>query len=476
MPPAAPRSLSSPPPVTSSDYGVVLAKLLAGQAELAAKLDRLAEMVASQQHQSTAEFAKQATSIAALTSQLNQSSLNLQAAIQKIPVIKERTVPLDLPKATSPTSFAAVAARQAPKAATRPAQVRDEMPFTTVTRNRGKEASHEAPRPAPMPRPTAPMHRPSAFSVLDDTAPPPSPGKRTYQKLNEDELQRALSGLNPNKPRHVRSLYVTGFRANRISVVKQILAGNCAIDLRQVPNIDFIGKQLAEFHVYEGYTEEFQTKLLAVVPDVAFVQVDPLDPALFKAESRGGPKDAAKKVIDRLSPRLKSSPTTAHKRYLRQLLYDAHAQLSSGRYRQEVPAPEAMLIDLSEPNAPRNSVTSGLSDEELCRNIADSKSLMTKQAYAGQQDILRRHVAKNLAELLRRTPEIQQAVDLTPAPEHELVDRLEATLDMLEDTELAPARRDMLVRIVGILDGELGMRLPVLTVPEVATATEGTLQ
>lgn len=156
----------------------------------------------------------------------------------------------------------------------------------------------------------------------------PAPNKR-FQALSPEELARALSGKKPSAPRHLTSLYCTGLNANKISIVKQILAGNCLVNLRQVPNIDFIGNSIAEFHVYVDYAKKFKELVTGTIPSIAFIDLDPLDPALFKdSEVADRSKEACEKLLSRLQRRINSSPTTAHKRYLSIQMAKAKSRLA----------------------------------------------------------------------------------------------------------------------------------------------------
>ena len=61
-----------------------------------------------------------------------------------------------------------------------------------------------------------------------------------------------------------------------------MLAGNCGIGVGDVPHIGFIGRSIAEFHVFVDRVELFKTKVSSTIPTIKFVDIDPLDPVLFK--------------------------------------------------------------------------------------------------------------------------------------------------------------------------------------------------
>jgi hypothetical protein len=174
---------------------------------------------------------------------------------------------------------------------------------------------------------TGPM-APSAPVAATSTKAP-----RSYPALKPEELERVLVGLSPRASRHITAVYAMGMRANKIATVKRVLAGNCGISLRNVPSIGFIGRSIAEFHVYVDAVEEFKKKLSAAIPAVSFVDLDPLDPALFKDEAVIDKiAAAAQKQIKRLQQRLEETPIAVHRRYMSAQLERARNQLARGEF------------------------------------------------------------------------------------------------------------------------------------------------
>jgi hypothetical protein len=122
-------------------------------------------------------------------------------------------------------------------------------------------------------------------------------------------------------------------KATKISMIKRILSGNCKVALGDVPHIGFIGRSIAEFHVYVDKAIDFKMKVTKTIPSIQFIELDPLDPALFKDDSVvEKAKEASTKVIKRLEKRFNETPITGHRRFLSGLLSRAKEQAESGKY------------------------------------------------------------------------------------------------------------------------------------------------
>ena len=97
--------------------------------------------------------------------------------------------------------------------------------------------------------------------------------------------------------------------------------------------MSFIGKAIAEFHVYVDYIDTFKAKIADSLPSVSFVDLDPLDPDLIKDESvLDRIKVAGEKLIVRLQKRQKETPIPSHKRFLAKEIERARNQIASGQY------------------------------------------------------------------------------------------------------------------------------------------------
>jgi hypothetical protein len=156
-----------------------------------------------------------------------------------------------------------------------------------------------------------------SFADLVKQGPFPKPMPKP-RKLSPDELGRVFQGLAPKPPRNINAVYVTGIKAQKITHLKSILKTQCDVSLRNILSIDFIGKSVTEFHIYSDYIGEFKRLLTAACPTVKFVELDPLDTALLKnvaAEDRAA--RACAMYSKRLERRLKASPISAHRRFLR---------------------------------------------------------------------------------------------------------------------------------------------------------------
>ena len=161
----------------------------------------------------------------------------------------------------------------------------------------------------------------------------PQAASKVYAPLPADQLERVLNGLSPKPTRHVIALYATGLKANRISMIKRVLSGNCGVNISDVPHIGFIGRSIAEFHVYQDRAVSFKEKVTAVIPSMVFVAIDPLDPSLYKDDSvMDKIRASAEKLTARLSKRFEVSPISGHKKLLSSLLRRAREQKETGTF------------------------------------------------------------------------------------------------------------------------------------------------
>lgn len=172
---------------------------------------------------------------------------------------------------------------------------------------------------------------------------------KTYAAFPKDELVRVMVGLSPKPTRHLTAVYTVGIRANKVGTIKRVLAGNCGISLSQVPNISFIGKAIAEFHVYVDYVDTFREKMSEALDGVTFIDLDPLDPALIKNEAAIDKfRVASQMLLKRLEKRVTETPTAAHRRFLKAELQRARSQMEAGVFipRETVEEEDAMEEDL----------------------------------------------------------------------------------------------------------------------------------
>ena len=237
-------------------------------------------------------------------------------------------------------TFSSVAAAKttrppAPKAAHKQAVTAPKpTPSTDQKPDHGSQStpnSRTPPKTAPKPDRSWTTVSRSRSHASTTASPPTKPKDPQRPALGPRELARVVSGLSPRPARRITGLYTIGLRANTTELIKQLLEGNCEINLRNVPTISFIGKSVGEFHVYVDYAETFKRKLLAVLPDVQFVDIDPLDPGLFKDEEVSDRvRDAATALIKRLEKRIAQTPTVTHRRFLAKELERAKTQLHTG--------------------------------------------------------------------------------------------------------------------------------------------------
>lgn len=167
----------------------------------------------------------------------------------------------------------------------------------------------------------------------------PSEGQ-PKKKLTDEELSRALLGLNPSPPRSITAVYATGIKSQKYSRLKTLLTDQLGVTLRNVLWIDFIGRSVAEFHVFGDYVETFK-ELLGRVPSVKFIPIDPLSGDLFKnneaAEQRSA--RAAEKYAEKLARRLQSARSSEHRRFLQAEMQRATAAKSKSNDGMVVEAP-----------------------------------------------------------------------------------------------------------------------------------------
>lgn len=192
------------------------------------------------------------------------------------------------------------------------------------------------------------QHKPVTQPTPAPKGPPQT--KKTYAPLPADQLDRVLAGMSPKPTRRITALYATGIMANRIGIVKRVLAGNCGVNMSDVPHISFIGRSIAEFHIYVDRVALFKSKVSDTLPGVNFIDIDPLDPGLFKDEEVVDKiVTAAKMVSKRLQQRFEQTPVTSHRRFLSGLLKRSKEQIESGKFTPLItipePVPEETIIN-----------------------------------------------------------------------------------------------------------------------------------
>ena len=167
-------------------------------------------------------------------------------------------------------------------------------------------------------------------------------GKRTAswkqsRMINGEDLEKILLGI-PRKAGAISAVYTAGIKAMPVGKLKGILKTQCGIHLRNVPNIDFIGKSLTEFHVYSDYVDEFKKLITSKIPSMSFVDADPLCPSMFKDEAiLDKVTEAARRYARRLEKRIVASPSMSHKRFLKSELERAKAQIQGKSVEATIP-------------------------------------------------------------------------------------------------------------------------------------------
>lgn len=153
--------------------------------------------------------------------------------------------------------------------------------------------------------------------------------RRSARIVSGEELARVLLGV-PRKPGKISAVYTASIKAMPVSNLKKILKQQCGVQGRNILNIDFIGKSLTEFHVFSDYEEEFKKILQDKIPNMTFIEMDPLCPDSFKDEAiLDRVTLAATKYAQRLEKRVTSSPSMAHRTFLRAELARASLQGST---------------------------------------------------------------------------------------------------------------------------------------------------
>ena len=145
----------------------------------------------------------------------------------------------------------------------------------------------------------------------------PQPASNQARALSKEQLERKMMGLPANPPKTIKAIHVVGFKAQKISTVKELLRDQFGVSLRNIMHIDFIGKSLMEIHIFEDYLAIFKERLLNRVSTVQFLDIDPLSPELLRYNTASNKSlEAAKLYLRRLTKRLETTPSAAHKRFL----------------------------------------------------------------------------------------------------------------------------------------------------------------
>jgi hypothetical protein len=160
--------------------------------------------------------------------------------------------------------------------------------------------------------------------------------RRNFTKFdrpfNNDELARVLEGKSPSVGRVLETVYLEGIKANKISLVKNVLKHHSAVDLKHVVNIDFIGRDICEIVLEKSYVETFIATVETSLPNIEFLVLDPLNPAFVKhhSDTASNVVIAARGYMRRLENRLKRPISTGHRRFVESEISRAKAQMESG--------------------------------------------------------------------------------------------------------------------------------------------------
>lgn len=188
----------------------------------------------------------------------------------------------------------------------------------------------------------------SLESQVGDKSGPPPKGKhlpRVYRKqLSSEEYQKLFNGQPIRPPKRIVALYVNkgNGQTKRISELRHILKAYAGMEMRNVLHIDYVGKSIVEFHLYDDYLENFKAIAAEKFPQWEVLEgLDPLSDSLLKRSIlEDKVAEAAAKYKSRLSRRIKSTPSAAHRRFLESELARANNLLNERM-------PKAMQIDTS---------------------------------------------------------------------------------------------------------------------------------
>jgi hypothetical protein len=191
----------------------------------------------------------------------------------------------------------------------------------------------------------------------DDKPATPGPkGKhlpRVYTKdLTAEEFQKLFNGQPIRPPKRIMALYVNkGLgQTKRISELRHILKVYAGMEMRNILHIDYVGKSVMEFHLYDDYLTNFKAIAAEKFPQWEVLDgLDPLSDSLLKRSILNDKVAlAAEKYRTRLSKRLKSTPSAAHRRFLEKELARADKILQ---------APTEMQVDSSATTCSQTSTT-----------------------------------------------------------------------------------------------------------------------
>lgn len=162
----------------------------------------------------------------------------------------------------------------------------------------------------------------SSFAEVARSAPQQQPRTKNIPAIkNPDELARYFAGRPIREPRRIISVHCT-MKVRPVGELRQILRNVCHIATRNILNIDFIGRSLCEFHIYQDYANTFKDKLHSALSDKApefkiLEDLDPLSPSLLRQiDSENKVVEAARKYIYRLERRWGSVKVVGYRKFL----------------------------------------------------------------------------------------------------------------------------------------------------------------
>lgn len=167
------------------------------------------------------------------------------------------------------------------------------------------------------------------------TSPSEPTGKRLpriYRKdLTNEEYQKLFNGQPIRPPKRIVTLYVNkgNGQTKRISELRHILKVYAGMEMRNVLHIDYVGKSVVEFHLYDCYLESFKVIATEKFPQWEILEgLDPLNDSLLRRSIlEDKAVAAAEKYKNRLTKRLKTTPSAAHRRFLESELARANKSL-----------------------------------------------------------------------------------------------------------------------------------------------------
>lgn len=158
---------------------------------------------------------------------------------------------------------------------------------------------------------------------------------RSMTPFNEDQVKRIISGQAPTEGRKLKTIFCTGLKANRISTIKNLFQNNVQLDLKNIINVDFIGRDICEIVMDAKVVEQYKECLKNYFKDyINFMELDPLDPKLVvhPKENVAIEVTAAIGYLRRLENRIKRPISMGHRKFVEREIRRANTQIKEAKF------------------------------------------------------------------------------------------------------------------------------------------------